>query len=71
MRRDDSAALKAAEARVPAVIRDYLATQFQVKFDRYVPAAEARIFSSRGEIASAEAQDSATDDPELSPELDD
>lgn len=70
-RRDDSAALKAAEARVPATIRDYLAAQFQVRFDRYVPAGEVRIFSSRGEICSAETQDSEPDDPELSPELDD
>lgn len=70
-RRYDSATLKAAEARVPAAIRDYLASQFQAKFDRYVPAEEARIFSSRGEIGAGDTQDSATDDPDLASELDD
>lgn len=70
-RKDETAALKAAEACVPAAIRDYLESQFRVKFNRYVPADEVRIFSIRGEIGSGETPDTDSDEPDLAPELDD
>ena len=51
--------LKAAEERVPAEIRKYLAEQFQVKFNRYLPAKEVRIFSVRGEIDTGETSEAS------------
>lgn len=70
-RRDNTDALKAAEESVPAAIRDYLAKEFRVKFDRYVPAEEVRIFSIRGEIETGDNTDSPAEEIDVSPDEDD
>ena len=40
---------------VPEALRAFVERSFQSAFTRFVPAVEARVFSSRGEIASEKA----------------
>lgn len=56
--RHDAEKIKNAEANVPASLRDYIAERFQTRFSRLVPAEDVRIFSSHGEIVTAESADS-------------
>lgn len=55
--RPDAEKIKNAEANVPASLRDYLADRFQTRFSRLVPAEDARIFSSHGEIVATDSAD--------------
>ena len=69
--RADSEKIKAAEACVPAALRNYLADQFQTRFSRLVPAEEVRIFSAHGEIGNtAEAPDTPQEDADESSAVD-